>query len=395
MADQLAADNSSMDLTLNNSASNQTNASIASEISTYTPVLSSVKIISDRVSSNGFVQSSLQKLQSIVPESVTAQAVAAAGQAHSLSDKYAAPLVTRVDTNLSNYIVRLLALPSTSLAYGSAKVHQVDDFAYSLTPAFAKPTYVATRQRVADTIELAKEVSGRTVDTVKRVKTERSEALWNALEQVSQQIASLKAAVASSSTQARQALDLHHRLSELQAKVAEATASKRAQARHRSQEILHSVQELGVGLSGFLESNLTTQQRDTLHAYWSRLLEGVNALKDSLHLGGTPASIPSSRSDSGVSAVEESVESSVAADSSDSIVPAVNANGEQVLVEAVPVEVVQAENESKSTNASDKQSNKRTNKSSAHAGKAAKQPTTSSQLQQQEEEKQKVEAENE
>lgn len=287
------------------SVSNDSASSLAAaDAAAYTPVATGVKLLTNRVSSNSIVQASLQRLQSLVPASVSQQAASAAVQASALGQSLAAPLVSRVDQNLNSAIVKLLALP----AYGSAKVLQADELAFSYTPERLKPTYSATRQRVSDVVSSAVHLSDRTVEKVQRVRTEQTKALWSALEQVNAQAASLKQAVAQTSSQARQALDLTARLNELQATVAQAidvAQQKRAQARHLSQEILAQVTDLTMQLTHFLESNLSEGHRRLLADYWSRLLEGVQLLKESLHLGGTAAASPAaSRSDSNASPVE-------------------------------------------------------------------------------------------
>lgn len=372
------------------SAAADVDVSVASSAA-YTPVATSVKMLTDRVSSNSLVQASLQRLQSLVPASVSQQAASAAVQASALGQSLAAPLVTRVDQNLNSAIVKLLALP----AYGSAKVHQADELAFSYTPERLKPTYSATRQRVSDAVTHAVQLSDRTVEKVQRVRSEQTKALWSALEQVNAQAASLKQAVAQTSSQARQALDLTARLNELQSTVAQAidvAQQKRAQARHLSQEILAQVTDLTMQLTHFLESNLSEGQRRLVADFWSRLLEGVQVLKESLHLGGTAAASPvASRSDSNASNVEldaSDSEGSARAVPLDGVAAAAEPNhvdGAHVLVEeSVGVD---AESDSK-TSADGSVTLSKRKKGGKHAKHAAA-------AQADEEHKQKVAAENE
>ena len=359
----------------------QNDESIASPSSTaYTPVLSSVKLITDRVSHNGLVRSSLSRLQSMVPESVSATAVSAAGQAAQISEKYAGPLVQRVDSSLNGAIVGLLSLP----AYGSAKVQRADEIAYALTPEMLKSTYSATRAATLNTVTKVKDLSGRGIETVSRVRSERSAQLKSALSQLQAKIDALRTTLANTSSQARQALDLQTRISELQAKVNQAigvATEKGAQARHLSNEILTSAADLTVQFRGFVESNLSDSQRDTLSSYWARVMEGVNALKESLHLGGSNVASPaSSRSDSAADAAEAEVEAASKISH--------EANGEHVLSEPVASESESAPaDESKAAAPSDKKH--------PGGGKQRKGKKTHAAASAEEESKQKVAAEDE
>jgi hypothetical protein len=323
----------------------------------------------------------------------------AAGQAQQVGLSYVAPLVTRVDDKLNSAIVSVRGLPAASLSYGTATVAAADSFAFSLTPQLLKPTYTATRAKVADVVSTAVGITERSVERVQAVKAERSQQLWDRLAQVQTQLTSLRDALEKTGAQATQALDLRKHVAELNHKLnraLELAQEKRAQARHLSHEIFESVSELTHQLTNFLETSvLTASQRDLLHSLWSRVVERVNGLKAQLHLAASsasssgsssPAESASSRSDSTASqesdaataavapASEAAKDSAIAAasaeDSDSKTAPAVESNG---------VEAASAAGLSKRQPHSSKRGSKK----------------GSSKQQQDEEQKQKIAAENE
>jgi len=270
----------------------------AEDAAHYTPVASSVRLLHSRLSSNALLLASLSRLQALVPAAVAAQAVSAAGQAQALTVTYGAPLVARVDDKINSAITTVRDLPSNTLSYGSAKVAAADSLAYNLTPEALKPAYKSSRALVTD-------AAAKTVERVQSVKAQRGQQLWSKLEQVQAQVASLRAALEKSGAQASQALDLHKRVADLQAKVNSALSlaqEKRAQARHLSQEVLQSVSELTHQLTSYLESSvLTPSQVELVRSLWARVVDRVNSLKAQLHLGSNGSSPASSRSESNAS----------------------------------------------------------------------------------------------
>jgi len=362
----------------------------------YTPVASGVRLLHSRLARNGLVAASFARLQQFVPTA----AQQAAGQAQQVGLSYVAPLVTRVDDKLNSAIVSVRGLPAASLSYGTATVAAADSFAFSLTPQLLKPTYTATRAKVADVVSTAVGITERSVERVQAVKAERSQQLWDRLAQVQTQLTSLRDALEKTGAQATQALDLRKHVAELNHKLnraLELAQEKRAQARHLSHEIFESVSELTHQLTNFLETSvLTASQRDLLHSLWVRVVERVNGLKAQLHLAASsasssgsssPAESASSRSDSTASQESDAATAAVAPASEaakDSAIAAASAEESDsktapAVVESNGVEAASASGLSKRQPHSSKRGSKK----------------GPSKQQQDEEQKQKIAAENE
>lgn len=258
----------------------------ASSSTPYTPVARSVELVSTSLRSNARLQSALATLSSYLPVAVTESAVASATQIQLLSNTYATPIVTKVDDHLSNAIVKILAAP----AYGSAKVQQADSLAFSITPEVLKPAYTGVRTRTLSAVNTATE-------RVVALKRQRGDPLWErlttGLDQLSKNIATMRAALAEAGTNAVATAHVGERLAELQSKVTVAITAARAkgaQARQISQDLLANVTEHAHALTAMLESSLTEQQAQIVRNVWSKVLETVSTVRETLHISGSAAS---------------------------------------------------------------------------------------------------------
>lgn len=296
---------------------------VASSQPSYTPVTTSVEILSARLRSNQRLQSALSTLQAYLPQAVTTSAVKSATQLQQLSQTYGTPLINKVDGKISDAILTILAAPS----YGQKKVAAVDEFAFAHTPDLLRPAYTATRTRTLSAVNQATE-------KVVALKRQRADPLWekltSGLDQVSKNLSSMRALLAEAGTNAVATAQIGQRIGDLQLKVTAAVAAAREkgeQARALSRELLQSVSEFAQHSTTFLESTLestlTEQQAQTVRTLWSRILDTVGSVKDSLHLNSILPSPLSSRNNSdssqssqldGLDEIDEKVPASIESD---------------------------------------------------------------------------------
>lgn len=254
----------------------------------YTIVASGVSLVSEKVRTNARLQSALSTLQSYLPLIVSETAVKSAGQLQQLSQTYAQPIVARVDGKLSHAIVSVMAAPQRTVAYGQETISAVDSFAFAHTPEVLKPTYAATRTKTLSVVHSATE-------RVVALKRQSGDPLWgrltSKLTQLSANLQSVRQTLVDAGANAVAVAHVGERIADLQAKIGAAVAATRAkgaQARALSTDVLRAVSEAGLSVVNLVESSLTKQQAEIVHGLWSRVLETVSSVRDTLQLG-TPS----------------------------------------------------------------------------------------------------------